>query len=355
MVRLLLVSCGTATHPASKFLQMSISHLFQHLSSKVQDTKDILRRCSDINNNHPDGLPDTAINLGCDVTDMFGSIDQEYGVSALEERLGRHPNPEGLPTNLILELTKICLEENSCEFLERFFKPNSGTATGPPHACDFCDVAMAPLDEMVVQVLEERGVLNTGWTLFRDDGWLVLLRGMEDVPVVEDILQNLHPAIKWTVNPRGPSAPALVRSDGAVVDTSKLEHLDLTIHLLDGRLETDVFQKDIPIYISRRSCHPPAVFKSVARSVANRLVMNCSLERFLTPRVEEYTRYLMASDYSREEVERAMQEAREQDREELIRRPKRQRTSRRKFAMVTRWDPRAPNVKQGIKQQSSSQ
>jgi hypothetical protein len=46
----------------------------------------------------------------------------------------------------------------------------------------------------------------------------------------------------------------LLRADGAVVDTSKLEHVDLTIHLLDGKLETDIYQKDIPIYISRRSC-----------------------------------------------------------------------------------------------------
>ena len=335
-LRLLLASCGTATHPASKFLQMSINHLGQHLPSNVQDTQAILRRCSDINNNHPEGLPDTTINLGCDVTDMFGSIDQEYGVRALEESLRIHPNPEGLPTNLLLELTKICLEENCCEFLDRFFKPNSGTATGPPHACDFCDEAMGPLDEMVVQQLEEKGVVNTGWTRFRDDGWVVLPGGMEDVTVVEDILRSLHPSIKWTLNARGPSAPHLVRSDGVVVDTCKLEHLDLTIHLLEGKLETDVFQKDIPIYISRRSCHPPAVFKSVARSVATRLVMNCSLERFLSPRVEEYTRYLMASDYSRKEVEVAMQEARRQDREELIRRPRRQKSSRRTFVMVTR-------------------
>ena len=137
------------------------------------------------------------------------------------------------------------------------------------------------------------------------------------------------------------------------VDTSILEHLDLTIHLLEGRLETDIFQKDIPIYISRKSCHPPATFSAVASSVATRLVMNCSLEKFLSPRVEEYTRYLMASDYSREEVEVAMREARNLDREELIRRPRRRRGKERKFAMVTRWDPRAPNIKEGLKQLES--
>jgi len=51
-------------------------------------------------------------------------------------------------------------------------------------------------------------------------------------------------------------------ANGVAVDTSMLEHLDLTIHLLQGKLETDVFQKDIPIYISRTSCHPPATFSA---------------------------------------------------------------------------------------------
>ena len=104
-----------------------------------------------------------------------------------------------------------------------FFCPNSGTATGPPHACEFCDVAMAPLDTMVRQELEARGVANAGWTIFRDDGYLVLLGGMEDVGVVEEVLATLHPSIRWEVNP---TVPPLVSEDGTVMDTSKLEHLD---------------------------------------------------------------------------------------------------------------------------------
>ena len=83
--------------------------------------------------------------------------------------------------------------------------------------------------------------------------------------------------------------------------------------------------------------HPPAVFKSVAKAVATRLRLNCSLERFYSPRVEEYTRYLLASDYTRVEVEAAMEEARGRDREELLQEPRgERRRGKRKFAMVTK-------------------
>lgn len=107
------------------------------------------------------------------------------------------------------------------------------------------------------------------------------------------------------------------------MDRKVLEHLDLTIHFVDNHLETDVFAKDIPNYISRKSCHPPTVFPAVVKSVGLRLRTNCSLDRFLSPRIEEYTRYLLASDYSYQEVNKVMQECKALDREEMIKRPRR--------------------------------
>ena len=164
------------------------------------------------------------------------------------------------------------------------------------------------------------------------------------------MLQNLHPDIKWEINPRGPTIQPFVNPDGSVVDRSTLEHLDLTMHIVDSRLETDIYAKDIPIYVSTKSCHPPQVFKSVAKSVALRLRMNCSLDRFLTPRIEEYSRYLIASNYSRKEVDKAMEDCKKLDRRELINRPRRS-TNRqpKKFVFCSKWDPRGPNIHSAMK------
>jgi hypothetical protein len=123
------------------------------------------------------------------------------------------------------------------------------------------------------------------------------------------------------------------------------------MHIVDNKLETDIYAKDIPIYISTKSCHPPQVFKSVAKSVGLRLIMNCSLDRFLTPRIEEYSRYLMASNYPKKEVEKTMQECKHLDRKELINKPRRNSNSRqpKKYVFCSKWDPRGPNVHEAIK------
>ena len=98
------------------------------------------------------------------------------------------------------------MDENTCEFLGHFYCPNSGTATGPPHACDFADIFMGELDEKMVKKLDESEVEHTGWTIYMDDGWIVALRGIEDVPVVQEILQNLHHNIELEINPRSPQS-----------------------------------------------------------------------------------------------------------------------------------------------------
>ena len=169
--------------------------------------------------------------------------------------------------------------------------------------------------------------------------------------MIEEILQNLHPNIEWEVNPRGPSILPFVNQDGSVEDRTTLEHLDLTIHFVENKLETDIFAKDIPIYVSTKSCHPPQVFKSVAKSVGLRLRMNCSLDRFLTPMIEEYTRYLVASNYNRKEVEEIMGECKQLDREELIRRPRKEKRNNgpKKYIFCSKWDPRGPNIHTAIK------
>ena len=113
--------------------------------------------------------------------------------------------------------------------------------------------------------------------MYRDDGWAVALNGLRDVPVIEEFLQNLHPNIQWEINPRGPSVPPIIRADGSVKDLTVLEHLDLSLHFVDNHIETDVFAKDIPIYISKKSCHPPLIFPSIVKSVGLRLRANFSI------------------------------------------------------------------------------
>ena len=98
----------------------------------MKDTKAILAKILDINEQFPDELPDSAIHVGCDVKKLYPSVDKEMGLAAVRKWLVFFPNLEGLCTELIMDLAQICVDENTCEFLGQFYCPNCGTATGPP-------------------------------------------------------------------------------------------------------------------------------------------------------------------------------------------------------------------------------
>ena len=156
------------------------------------------------------------------------------GIPAVRRMLQSHPNPEGLPTDMIIKALKICLEENFCEFCGEQFKVNSGTAMGPFHSCDYADIFMSELDDSLVQKMADENIL---------------LNCDDDLPEFTEALESLHPNIKWDI--RTSSAD----------NNYALEHLDLKIYIIEGKIETDNYAKYIPIYLSRKSCHPDFVFK----------------------------------------------------------------------------------------------
>ena len=80
---------------------------------------------------------------------------------------------------------------------------------------------------------------------------------------------------------------------------SHLNVLDLTLHLVDGCIQTDVYSKptDSHLYLKPTSAHPKHVFKAIPYGVATRLKRNCSNDEYLTPRLEEYKGYLIKQGY----------------------------------------------------------
>ena len=92
------------------------------------------------------------------------------------------------------------------------------------------------------------------WTIWLGQclwNWIVgdpINKSDDDIDQFTEALQNLHPNIDWEVR------------TSSAENRHALEHLDLTIYIIEGKVETDNFTKDIPIFLSKKSCHPDFVF-----------------------------------------------------------------------------------------------
>ena len=108
---------------------------------------------------------------------------------------------------------------------------------GPSHACDYCDVFMGELDELLIQRCPIPLLSSTlpsddnladkqiDFCRFRDDGLALILK--DDANAFEHTLQGLHPDISWDVQP-----PA-----------EEVNYLDIHLMLKNGEIHTDIFSK----------------------------------------------------------------------------------------------------------------
>ena len=91
-----------------------------------------------------------------------------------------------------------------------------------------------------------------------------------------EYINSLYPTIKFKL----------------VYSESKLNVLDVTLHLVDGFNQTDVYSKptDSHLYLPPSSAHPEHVFKAIPFGVASRLCRNCSEDIFLKGNLHSYQR-----------------------------------------------------------------
>ena len=104
--RLLLCGTNTPVQPLSKLVQDAIKHLIPKLQYKARYTKAIHQILITLNRKwqHLGGLPDTAKQVCCDVRKLYPSVDNDMGIPAVRRLLEKHPNPEGLDTDLIIDV-----------------------------------------------------------------------------------------------------------------------------------------------------------------------------------------------------------------------------------------------------------
>ena len=91
-----------------------------------------------------------------------------------------------------------------------------------------------------------------------------------------------------------------------VYSDSFLHVLDLTLHLKDGLIVTDIYSKSTHshLYLPFSSSRPLHCKRAIPYGVALRIKHNCSTDEFLETRCEEYKGYLKLQNYPADLVDK---------------------------------------------------
>ena len=171
------------------------------------------------------------------------------------------------------------------------------------------------------------------WWRYRDDIFDLWTQGLPKLLEFTDYINSIYPTIKFE----------LVYSD------SFLHVLDLTLHLKDGLIITDIYSKptDSHLYLPFSSSHPSHCKRAIPYGVALRIKRNCSTDDFLQTRCEEYKGYLKSQNYPTDLVDKQFDKALKIPRSELL--SKKVKANKKVFPLVLDYNPILPDIQNIIR------
>ena len=296
-LRLITSCCGTAIENLSAFTKFYLKPLAQKLPSFIKDTTHLLQKIEDLNKLGP--FPKESLLVSWDVVAMFPNIDNNLGINVITEALNSRTT--NFPsTDCIVEAVKICLQHNNSQFKDEHFLQIHGTAMGPKNACSYADLAIGIIDKKAMS----GSIKPNLWWRYRDDIFDLWTLGHAKLLEFTQYINSLYPTIKFTL----------------VHSPTSLDVLDLTLSLVEGYIQTDIYSKptDNHIYLLRNSAHPTHCSKAIPYGVATRVRRNCSTSEAFEKRSLEYQSYLINRGYNPSQVKQQFEKAKSIPRENLL-------------------------------------
>ena len=157
---------------------------------------------------------------------------------------------------------------------------------GSKFAPIYATLVLAYLEEKMYELSEKdfdsdfRKYIETNFKRFLDDCFLIFTRKEEQLIKFFNLLNSLHPCIKFTLDK----------------SRTRLPFLDTSLTNENGKLQTDIYYKptDSKQYLLYTSCHPKHTRNSIPYNLARRLKMIISEDNTLLVRLEELKTFLVS-------------------------------------------------------------
>ena len=324
--RLITSGCGSYTENLSEFTAHFLKERQKLLPHVAIDINQVLRKIDEIN--YSGSLKNkNIIHASFDVISMFPNIDKEMGIPMCRAELEKREN-KAVPTECIIEALELTLDYNICQFNGNWYQQTTGTAMGPHNSCEYADLSMSYIDNIVNSDINPYKHCIHYWVRYRDDIYTPWLGTVEELQMFHKWLNTLSPTIKFTVE----------------YGTS-IAFLDITIYDENGTIKTKIYSKasDTHAYLLPNSCHPVHICESIPNTVARRVKkLNADNETYEASK-DTYTSYLKDRGYSDSTISNAFLKFDNVERSTLYMNISSE-NSKRTFPLITEFNPKHPKV-----------
>ena len=340
--RPIISGSGSITEGIGEYVHYHIRDLGTQHDSYIQDTPDFLIMIEKINQG-PKLNPNVLIAT-MHVSALFTNIIHTEGMSCMQEALNTRQNIK-VPTEFIMQLMNIILNNNIFEFHETHWKQEIGAAMGGKPIPDYANIFMAKFDKKIRKLAEKTDIYTLAFLKrFLDDFFLLFFGYSKMFHKMFDEINKIHPSIKLTMNHTSiQNEPIEDRCD--CPEIKSIPFLDTLCTIIDGKIDTDLFKKDTDRnqYLLPSSCHPIHTTKSIPYSLSLRIIRICRDPIKRDKRLEELKSALIERGYPIRLLDSAIDKARKVPRRVALRPVTRTKDLKGPIFAHT-FDPRLPPI-----------
>ena len=284
------------TSRLSNLIHILLKPLLPHIPSFIKDSQDFLKFL-------PQEIELTDIFVSFDIVSLYTNIPHKLGLSAIKFWLDKFPGliPARIPPTFILESIELILTNNYFEFNNRTFLQIQGTAMGTKMAPTYANLTIGYLEWKLYQQLEhglssrDCKYIRQNWKRYLDDCFIIWKLDHLALTTFTNQLNNLHPAIKFTIE----------------TNTDSIPFLDIRISKRGTKIETDIYRKptDTLNYIDFQSCHPRHTRTNIPYNMAQRIMKIVSNPQQQEFRLKELEDILLKKNYPKKLISDATRKA----------------------------------------------
>lgn len=246
-----IVSCvNSPTYLISKWLVNEFQSFPKYSSFSVTDRFDFIDKTKNYT------IEDHECFVSFDVTSLYPNVPMITAINNLEEWL-RSFNLTNDRVKEYICLTNLCMNQNTFQFENNFYKQTEGTAMGNPLSCIMADIFMSKLE---TSAKENLPYFPRIWLRYVDDIFAVFNKEENINHFVQNI-NSLHASIKFTYETE---------------NMGSLPFLDLLIKKNQStkKIEFDIFRKPTSNfrYIPNDSYHPSKQKRAAFETMIHRLL-----------------------------------------------------------------------------------
>lgn len=263
--RPIVSDCDSDSYHISEYIDHILAPLATKHPAYIRDTKHFLDIISETK------VPENSFLVTLDVDSLYTNIDNEAGMSAVKKAFQDNPIPSANKLRdrrpmEILDLLKICLENNDFVFNGEWYLQTSGTAMGKKFAPNYANIFMANWEKEALSKCAKQPLV---YLRYLDDIFIIWTHSEADFQEFFETLNSQSASIKLK----------------ATIHPSQIDFLDVTIFKgarfsNTSILDSKVYFKptDTHELLHKASFHPKHTFAGIIKSQILRFHRICNNE-----------------------------------------------------------------------------